>query len=140
MFPDFNQYQYHVREIFEYFKALIPKSDLLEFAKGKLFRENIINVYFKILEKINLVNLSYYNYQVMQQNSGTADGFNQFQPYKIQYFNTKFFEKLNNDNALKDCQQMLQNFYKYDIAVLPFFIDNENDKRSLVVVVRVATN
>lgn len=65
-----------MREIFEYFKALIPKNDLLEFAKGKLFRENIINVYFKILEKINLVNLSYYNYQVMQQNSGTQDGFN----------------------------------------------------------------
>jgi hypothetical protein len=57
-FPDYNSYPYHVREIFEYFKAIVHKDDLLDFAKGKLYRENIINVYFKILEKINLIRQS----------------------------------------------------------------------------------
>ena len=56
MFPDFSLYPDHVREIFDYFKALISKQDLIDFARGTLFKDNIINVYFKILEKINLVN------------------------------------------------------------------------------------
>jgi hypothetical protein len=51
-FPDFNSYPYQIREIFELFKATIHKEDLLDFAKGRLFRDNIIIVYFKILEKI----------------------------------------------------------------------------------------
>jgi hypothetical protein len=54
-FPDYNSYPYHVREIFEYFKALINKDDLIAFSEGKLYKENIINVYMKILEKTNLV-------------------------------------------------------------------------------------
>jgi hypothetical protein len=54
-FPDYNGYPYNVREVFEYFKALIPKSDLVAFSKGTLFKENIINVYFKILEKVSNV-------------------------------------------------------------------------------------
>jgi hypothetical protein len=62
IFPNFEKYPYHVREIFEYFKALITKKDLLDFVKGKLFKDNIINVYFKILEKINLVDQSFYNF------------------------------------------------------------------------------
>lgn len=31
-FPDYNKYPYHVREIFEYFKALIHKEDLMQLA------------------------------------------------------------------------------------------------------------
>ncbi len=56
-FPeDYNNFPYHVRQIFEYYKSLIKKQDLLDFCNGLLYHENIINVYFKILEKINLVN------------------------------------------------------------------------------------
>ena len=61
-FPDYNSYPIHVREVFEYFKAFVRKEDLLEFAKGTYFREDIINLYFKILEKVNLLRLSQYNY------------------------------------------------------------------------------
>jgi hypothetical protein len=52
-FPDYNKFPYQVREIFEYFKAVVHKEDLLLFAQGKLFKECIINVYLKIHEKIN---------------------------------------------------------------------------------------
>lgn len=69
-FPDYNSYPYHVREIFEYFKALVPKDDLLAFADGKLYKENVINLYLKILEKTNLVLRSTYNYhKAMTRNS-----------------------------------------------------------------------
>lgn len=54
-FPEYNAYPYNVREIFEYYKAIIHKEDIIDFSKGKLFRDNLINCYFKILEKVNLL-------------------------------------------------------------------------------------
>jgi hypothetical protein len=54
-FPDYNQYPWHVREIFEFYKATIYKEDLIDFAEGKLFKDNIVNAYLRILEKTNLV-------------------------------------------------------------------------------------
>ena len=49
------------REIYE---CIDMNSDLLlAFLDGKIFSEKIINTYFKILEKMNLVQLSKDNYQ-----------------------------------------------------------------------------
>ena len=59
-------------------------------------------------------------------------------PSKILYFNTNFSRKLNSESNLKDCLNQLQNFFKYDQVVLPFFIDEENDQRCLVVSVKIA--
>ena len=39
------------------------KKELLEFLEGKQYSEKIINMYFKILEKMNLVQLSKDNFQ-----------------------------------------------------------------------------
>ena len=63
-----------MREIFEYFKAIVHENDLLDFATGKFYKENLINVYFKILEKMNLVIQSSYNYQ--KQSRGSQDPYN----------------------------------------------------------------
>ena len=69
-FPDYNAYPYHVREMFEYFKAFLPKEDLIDFSKGTLFKENVINVYFKMLEKASLVVQGSYNfYKATTRNS-----------------------------------------------------------------------
>ena len=43
------------------------KKDLIGFLNGSLFSEKIINMYFKILEKMNLVQLSIDNYNKQQQ-------------------------------------------------------------------------
>ena len=59
-------------------------------------------------------------------------------PQKILYFNTNFGRKLNNEAYLKDCLGALQNFFKYDQVILPFFIDEEDDQRALIVSVKVA--
>lgn len=48
-------------------------------------------------------------------------------PLKIIYFNTGFSRKLNNESALKDCLNTLKDFFKYDAALLPFFIDEDDD-------------
>jgi len=34
----------------------------------------------------------------------------------------------------------LRDFFKFDAVVLPFFSDTEDDRRALVVVIRVATS
>jgi len=44
-----------MKELFEYLKTMLTRKDLIGFIQGSLFSENIINVYFKILEKMNLV-------------------------------------------------------------------------------------
>ncbi len=62
-FPEFNNYPYHIREIFEYFKIKITKEDLISFANKTLYNDNIINVYLKILEKVNLVSRSSHNFR-----------------------------------------------------------------------------
>lgn len=61
-FPDYSSYPYNVREIFEYYNAILHKEDLLEFSKGRLYRENIVNVYLKILEKVSMIRQSSYNF------------------------------------------------------------------------------
>ena len=52
-----------LREIYETLTNSINKDSLLAFHDGKLFSERLINVYFKILEKMNLVQLAMDNYQ-----------------------------------------------------------------------------
>jgi hypothetical protein len=61
-------------------------------------------------------------------------------PPRVLYFNTGFSRKLNNQAYLKDSLNQLQNFYKYDICILPFFIDEINDQRTLIVSVRPEGN
>ena len=43
-------------------EGVIKKEELKEFAEGNLFSEKILNIYFIILEKMNLVQLSIDNY------------------------------------------------------------------------------
>ena len=54
-FPRYEYYPFQVKEIFEYYKALITKDDLYKFATRELYKENIVNVYLKLLEKIHFL-------------------------------------------------------------------------------------
>ena len=67
-FPkDFRErYPFQLREIFDFLQAVMTKGDLAEFLSGKLYSEKIINMYFKVLEKMNLVQLSMDNYMRQQ--------------------------------------------------------------------------
>ena len=49
------RFPFQLREIFDYMKATMKKSDLVGLLKGTLFSNKIIDMYFKILEKMNLV-------------------------------------------------------------------------------------
>ena len=105
-----------------------------------------MNVYFKILEKASLVLQGSYNFhRATTRNSadlysatlsGTASGI----PQKIMFFNTNFSKRISTPEYLKDCYSYLRDFFKYDIVLVPFFSDTEDDKRALIVVIKVATS
>ena len=80
------------------YEGLIKKDDLQKFAKGKYFKDNIVNMYMKILDKINQVLLSSNQYQ--EQERALQSYRDTYQtmgggPQKIMFFNTNFFKKLN---------------------------------------------
>ena len=54
-FRDVNDQAYHIRELNNYIKALLPKEDIIDFYNGNLFKDGIVNIYLKILEKMNLL-------------------------------------------------------------------------------------
>ena len=141
------RYPFQLREIFEYFQAVIRKKDLIQFAKGKLYSEKIINLFFKILEKMNLVQLSMDNYQRQQQLLETPEGRNSVSSsvllgtstMKIQYLSTNFVRKLRLQNNIDvtpggqiDMSQVdpnLMQYFNHDLVLLPFFFDELNSTR-----------
>jgi hypothetical protein len=48
----------HLKEIYDVYKISLGSSDLIDLHKGRLSNESFIKVYFKILEKINLLLLT----------------------------------------------------------------------------------
>lgn len=61
-FPNYRNYPSEIKDLFEYFRSGVTKADLENFALGNYLDSSIVNLYFKVLEKINLLNLSYYYY------------------------------------------------------------------------------
>ena len=53
---------FQVQEVYDYMRKHLTRKDLINLLQGTGFSENIINVYFKVLEKMNLVQLSQDNY------------------------------------------------------------------------------
>lgn len=62
-FPAYKSFSPHIREIFELFRQTLKAEDIKALQDGTLFSEQFINLYFKILEKMNLVLLSAQNFQ-----------------------------------------------------------------------------
>ena len=50
-----DQYPTHIREVFQFLQKAITAGDLVALQEGETCEESLINVYFKILEKINFV-------------------------------------------------------------------------------------
>lgn len=128
----------------EYVAKCLKKKELLALLNGTLYSEKIINMYFKILEKMNLVMLSMENYQRQQQQetTPTGDGISSKTYYnpltmKIQYLTTDFVRKLileqeaienysGSKPQLKDIEQVLSQYFSHDLVLLPFFFDELN--------------
>lgn len=119
--------------------AFMRKSDLVGFNKGQLFQEKIINLYFKILEKMNLVQLSMDNYtrQMLEtpDPDRTSSNLLSSTTMKIQYLNTNFVRKLLQQSEVEgntpfgsfeanQIDQNLMQYFNHDLVLLPFFFDS----------------
>ena len=56
------RFPHHTKEIFQYMYGVMDKQDLEELQRGSIFDEVLINCYFKILQKVNLVMLASHSY------------------------------------------------------------------------------
>ena len=53
--PDITEFPTNIREVFKLLQNTINKDDLISLQTGENGEERLINVYFKILEKVNKV-------------------------------------------------------------------------------------
>lgn len=63
------EYPTHIREVFQFIQNAITAGDLVALQEGETSEESLINVYFKVLEKINLVLLRANDFLKMQANA-----------------------------------------------------------------------
>ncbi len=68
------------------------------FVKEKLFSENIINIFFKILEKMNLVQLSIDNYNRQKFTEKDPNSLPNISTMKILYCSTDFVRQMRLKN------------------------------------------
>lgn len=83
-----------IREVFKYLQNTITKGDLQALIEGETSEESLINVYFKILEKINLVLLKANDFIKTQQIQDSIPQLIRTQ--KVLYANTNFLRDLMN--------------------------------------------
>lgn len=77
---------------------------MLDFLNGNLFKENIVNMFFKLLEKMNLLMLNAHNYLMIMNISLSHDPFSPtFYPQKILYLNTYFNKRLDEAKSQNFC-------------------------------------
>ena len=87
----------HVKEIFKYLQNTITAGDLVSLEEGETSEESLINVYFKILEKINLVLLKANDFLKVQQHTTDAQQeIHTLATQKVLYGNTNFLREIMN--------------------------------------------
>lgn len=93
-------------DIFKYYKQKINPEDLVRLSKGEMIGENLINLYFKILEKINFVLLQVAQFLKSETPGRPEDEI--ITADKVMYCNTNFIRRLRDckleslDNTMND--------------------------------------
>ena len=94
--PDSKTFSTHVREIFELFKHTFSADEIKALWGGTLFSEKFLNLYFKILEKMNLVLLSAQEFQKQTPTDAVNDTIPSVE--KVMYCQGNFMRKLRKAN------------------------------------------
>ena len=114
----------------------ISGGDLVALQEGETCEENLINVYFKILEKVNLVLLRANEYIKQQQANGTMqEQMPQLDTQKVLFCNTNFIRELKNcqpdDYELlmngpdidqkRKYEKILKDIHANEVVLIPFY-------------------
>lgn len=94
--PKASEYPTHIREVLQFMQSQITQGDLVALQEGETCEENLINVYYKILQKVNLVLLRANEYIRQQQASGLGAQMVPLETQKVLYCNTNFLRELKN--------------------------------------------
>ena len=113
--PVLKNYSPHVKEILELYRQTLKAEDLVALMEGTLFSEAFVNLYFKILEKMNLVLVSAQTFQ-SKTPTGTSDI---PQIDRVMYCTANFMRKLRKGGA----QQDFGKIFDYDVVLVPFFFE-----------------
>ena len=94
------QYPNHMKEIFKSIQLEISSDDIVALQEGETSDESIINVYFKVLQKVNLVLHRANDYLKMQATAGANQAnppeVSELATKKVLYCNTNFIRDLKN--------------------------------------------
>ena len=120
----------HVNEILKYLKHAVNAGDLVGLVNGETSEESLINVYMKILEKINLVLLKANDF-LRNQNFDTQ----QLETQKVLFCNTNFIRELTNcapedydalmagadTTQKKRYEKIIKDITENDIVLIPYY-------------------
>lgn len=125
-------------DIFKYYKQKIKPQDLIKLSKSEMVGENLINLYFKILEKINFVLLQVTNFLKTETPGGPEE--DMIKADKVMYCSSNFIRKLRDckigslDATLNETNmqggeynEMIKDIANHDTILIPFFPDQASD-------------
>ena len=135
--PQPTEFPTHIREVLQFMTSSITSGDLYDLQQGELCDENLINVYFKTLEKINLLLLRANEY-IKQQKTGVTTPQVQLdlvKTKKVLYCNSNFlrelkncqpndYEKMMNEpetDQKRKYEKILKDITDNDVVLIPFF-------------------
>ena len=141
-FPDESKQPRQLKDIFNYYKKAIKPEDLVKLSKGEEVTENLINLYFKVLEKINFVLIQVQNFLKNDTTPGRPSETAIPTTEKVLYCNSNFIKKLREahkkslDNTMSKLNEqdtefssMIQWIVDHDNIIIPFFSDKQLGER-----------
>lgn len=138
-------YPHHLREVFKHMQQTISADDLMALQEGQTSDECIINVYFKILEKINMVLLRAQDFlrSIVTKDANTTPQDFEVATQTVLYCNTSFirdfkncvpndYESLMNGpetDQKRRFAKILKDVAEHDVVLIPFYpeINNPNE-------------
>ena len=123
----------HIREVLQFMLSVVTAGDLVALQEGETCEESLINVYFKVLEKINMVLLRSNDFLKQQQNAQASNLTVATQ--KVLFCNSNFIRDLKNCapadyEALMDgpetdqkrrYQKIIKDITDNEVVLIPFY-------------------
>lgn len=126
----------HMREVFQFLQKAVTAGDLVALQEGETSEESLVNVYFKILEKINLVLLRANDFLKMQLTSGTVQSpITAMAAQKVLFCNTNFIRDVKNcapqdydllkngpeTDQKRKYEKIIKDITDNDVVLIPFY-------------------
>jgi len=132
----------HLKEVFKYLQNAVTAGDLVALQNGETSEESLINVYYKILEKINLVLLKANDFlKVQQHTTGEQAQMHTLATQKVLFSNTNFirdlikcapqdFEALHNGpetDQKRKYEKIIKDITDNEVVLIPYYPERTSE-------------